>query len=69
MRRYRTSQGDTWDLIAYRMYPFVGKENLMSRLIEQNPDYADTVIFPAGVIIYVPEISKPEQNTLPPWKS
>lgn len=69
MRRYRTSQGDTWDMIAYRMYPFAGKENLMSRLIEANPEYADTVIFPAGVIIYVPNVSKTTPETLPPWKS
>lgn len=68
MLHYRTLQGDTWDLIAARMYPQNGKESMTSILIEYNHDYADIVIFPAGIVLNVPEISKSTPDTLPPWK-
>lgn len=68
MRQYRTIQGDTWDMIAFREYPDRGGEKLMSVLIEANEDYADIVKFPAGIILNVPEVAKQSVNNLPPWK-
>ena len=68
MRTYITVQGDTWDLIALRMYPDVGGENLMDILLDYNPEYIHTVIFPANVILKVPEFSEPVVYNLPPWK-
>lgn len=67
MRKYRTIQGDTWDMIAFREYPALGGELLMSALIDANPEYVDTVIFPAGVVLNVPDIEVPAVRTLPPW--
>lgn len=67
MRSYRTIQGDTWDLIAFRMYPDIGGERLLHELIGANPNWTDTVIFPAGAVLNVPEIEIPKSNTLPPW--
>lgn len=68
MRKYRTQQGDTWDLIAFRMYPKLGAEKLMSELIEANSDYVNIVIFPANIILNIPDIEIPVAKTLPPWK-
>mgnify|MGYP002852995129 CR=1 FL=1 len=67
MRKYRTIQGDTWDIVAYRVYPDIGGEKLLHYLIDANSDYIDTVIFPAGVVLNVPEIDIPKPSTLPPW--
>ena len=67
MAQYRTISGDTWDLIAYRAYPKWGRELLMSELMEGNPEHIDTVIFPAGIVLNVPEPDIPTPKTLPPW--
>lgn len=69
MREYRTLQGDTWDVIAFREYPDRGGEKLTSILIEANEKYSDIVIFPAGIILNIPEVSKQSVNILPPWKA
>ena len=68
MRTYRTEQGDTWDLIALRMYPKIGAEQLMDFLLEYNPEHIYTVIFPANVILNIPEVSVPVISSLPAWK-
>ena len=65
MRKYRTIQGDTWDVISYRVYH---NEKFMSLLIQANLSYAEIVIFPAGVVIDVPDIDTPAFSGLPPWK-
>ncbi|MFI3270799.1 MAG: tail protein X [Pseudomonadota bacterium] len=68
MPSYRTIQGDTWDGIAYKLY---GQEGYMMDILALNPDQADMLIFPAGVVLLVPEASKlddiVEQKDLPPW--
>ncbi|MBR0254088.1 MAG: tail protein X [Synergistaceae bacterium] len=68
MRTYITTQGDTWDFIAMKMYPKLGAEKLMDILLDYNPDYIDIVIFPANVVLSVPEISEPVVSNLPAWK-
>ncbi|MBQ7544926.1 MAG: tail protein X [Synergistaceae bacterium] len=68
MRTYRTEQGDTWDMIALRMYPKIGAEKLMDILLDYNPDHIHTVIFPANVILNVPDVDVPVISTLPAWK-
>lgn len=65
MRKYETVQGDTWDLIALRVY---GSEKYMTVLIEANPEQRETVFFSAGITLNVPEITTPIPSTLPPWK-
>mgnify|MGYP002855566330 CR=1 FL=1 len=67
MRTYRTIQGDTWDIIAYREYKNIGAERLLHCLIDANPEHVGTVIFPAGVVLNVPDIDIPKSDTLPPW--
>lgn len=62
---YKTVQGDTWDIVSFKVY---GREKYMDRLITANPDHRNTVFFPAGVALEVPEITDPVPDTLPPWK-
>ncbi len=67
MRSYRTVQGDTWDLIALKVYPELGGEKFTSALIDANPEHVETVIFSAGVELSIPEVSVPASRVLPPW--
>jgi len=62
---YTTRQGDTFDIIALRLY---NDEFQASNLMQANPAYINTVVFPAGVTIKAPVISHSSQSTLPPWK-
>ena len=68
METYRTRQGDMWDSIAYSLYPGVGREMCMSKLLEANEAHRETVIFSAGTELAVPEIGIPAVENLPPWK-
>ena len=67
MREYVTVSGDIWDLICYKLYD-TGRENMMSTLLTLNDDYADCVIFPAGVTLYVPDEEPSVNENLPPWR-
>lgn len=62
---YITEQGDMWDLIAKKVY---GHEKYEVDLMRSNPDYLETVVFGAGVLLFCPVISKPYSYSLPPWK-
>ena len=66
---YKTIQGDTWDIIAFKFYPKLGGEKLCDKLMSANTQYINTVIFPAGCELVIPDIDIPKVNTLPPWMS
>ncbi len=60
-----TTQGDTWDGLAYRLW---GEERLFDQLMRANPAHLDVVVFPAGVVLAVPDVATPSQSLeLPPW--
>lgn len=63
---YITMQNDAWDAIAYRLW---GEERLFMALVRANPEHLDTVLFPAGVELRIPERPERtiEQQGLPPW--
>jgi len=65
MGNYRTSQGDMWDNISRRFY---GRENLMHILIGANPQYRELAVFPANCELAIPEVSREERVTFPPWR-
>jgi nucleoid-associated protein YgaU len=65
MRSYTTTAGDTWDIIAHRIY---GDEMRMTELLQANPTYLHVVVFDAGVTLQIPEIETPAASVLPPWK-
>lgn len=62
---YTTVSGDTWDIVAYKVYD---NEMYMDTLIKANIEYKDTYIFPAGVVLTLPEIELTVSESLPPWK-
>ncbi len=65
-KTYVTALGDTWDIIAYKMY---GNERQMSALIAANPEHRETVIFPADVVLAVPTLPTTViPVSVPPWK-
>lgn len=62
---YTSIQGDTWDMIAYKVY---GAESAMVQLIHENSDFADIAIFPSGAQITCPTIALEASHILPPWR-
>ena len=63
---YTTKLGDKWDTIALSQY---GSTSYVGSLMTANSEYSDIYIFPAGITLKLPEISKNATRTsLPPWK-
>lgn len=62
---YMTSQGDTWDLMAYNLY---GAEKYMRYLAEANWPLLDILVFPSGVKINVPDIPEDAAEDVPFWR-
>lgn len=62
---YTTISGDTWDIVAYKVY---GNEMYMDKLLKANLEHKDTYIFPAGVVLSLPEMDLEIPQSLPPWK-
>lgn len=65
MEEYRTIQGDTWDMIAKKVY---GAERHLDYLMANNFDLLDYFVFPAGVVIKVPELPAEVSGDLPSWR-
>lgn len=66
MKIYKTIQGDTWDMISYKVY---GNGMYMDRLIKANRQYMNIYEFSAGVILTIPESSvESSDNTSVPWR-
>lgn len=68
MKTYKTIQGDTWDSISYKFYE---NEKYISNLISENPEYRETAIFSANVLLKIPDISENEisKTEFPIWKN
>lgn len=64
--KYITEQGDTWDLIAYKLY---GEERYMKNLIEANWPLLDILVFSAGTEITVPALPEERDGDLPFWRT
>lgn len=64
---YKTIQGDTYDIIAKKVY---GDELLMGKIVRANPKYIGMMVFPSGVILQIPDATDEElkYNSLPPWR-
>ncbi len=63
---YVTIAGDTWDMIAYKVY---GKEIYADYLMKNNYDLLDIFVFSAGTKVYIPELAEITTADLPPWRS
>lgn len=65
MATYTTKSGDMWDSIAYRQ---LGSTAYTDRLIDANLEHRDIYLFPSGIVLVLPEIERPVNSLLPPWK-
>lgn len=67
MATYNTLQGDTWDLIAWRIW---GSSRYTYLLLAANLSHVETYVFSAGVTLEVPEVSAEEAaaSNVPPWR-
>ena len=65
MEEYRTIQGDTWDMIAKKVY---GAERYLDYLMASNFELLDYFIFPAGIVVKVPELPAEISEDLPSWR-
>jgi phage tail protein X len=54
-----------WDSICYKA---LGDERYMDVLMALNLAYKDTFIFPAGVVLTLPDVETRVLDTLPPRK-
>ena len=64
---YTTKQGDTWDLIAHRVY---GDVKYTGWLMQNNFPHLDTFVFDAGVTLQTPELPEEERQAgTPIWRS
>lgn len=62
---YRSIQGDTWDMIAKKVY---GAERHVDYLMQNNFSLLDYFIFPAGVIVKTPDLPDDIPDDLPSWR-
>ena len=65
MEEYRTIQGDTWDMIAKNEYV---EERNLDYLMASNFELLDYFIFPAGIVVKVPELPAEISEDLPSWR-
>ena len=62
---YTTIQGDTWDLISFRL---LGSEKYMKNLIEANWPLLETLVFSSGTVITVPDLPEESDEDAPFWR-
>lgn len=65
MKSYITIQGDTWDMIAKKVY---GNENCLDILMQNNFPLLDYLVFPAGIEVLIPDKLPDRQENLPIWR-
>lgn len=63
--KYKTIQGDTWDIIAKKVY---GKEKYLDYLMKNNYELLEYFIFPAGIELNIPELPEETNSDLPKWR-
>lgn len=68
MKTVKTLSGDTWDVIAWRIWGDGADRGHMADLIEANPEHINTAIFSGNVAINVPEVAEAEPVSIPPWR-
>ena len=62
---YTTIQGDTWDLISYKLF---GSEKYMKNLIEANWPLLEVLVFSSGTVITVPDLPEDNDEDAPFWR-
>ena len=62
---YQTIQGDTWDIIAKKVY---GNEKYLDYLMANNFPLPDYFVFPTGVAVSTPALPVSVQDDLLSWR-
>lgn len=69
-KTYTTISGQTWDQIAYEVY---GDEYACGKIMDVNRDKLDYFVFPAGVVLNLPEEEyldgDPAPSDYPLWRA
>lgn len=65
MEQYTTVQGDTWDIIAKKVY---GNEKYAGYLMENNRLLLEYMIFPGGITLDISELTEETDPDLPIWR-
>lgn len=65
MHQYITIQGDTWDLIAKKVY---GDERKLDTLMQNNFQLLDYTVFPSGIKLNISAPKVNEESSLPEWR-
>lgn len=66
-KTYTSISGDEWDGICYKFYGD-GGEKFMGEVMKANPQHINLAVFPAGIILNMPEINMvQETQNKPPW--
>ena len=66
MSSRKTTQGQAWDQLAKEAY---GKETRLDRLLPENVDEMDTLLFGGDVRVAAPDAPKAAKpSVLPPWE-
>lgn len=65
MQTYETVSGDTWDIIAKKVY---GQEKYADYLMQNNWKLLEYVVFPAGAKVECPELTEEVDEDLPIWR-
>lgn len=64
-KTYTTISGDMWDKIAHEQ---MGSVLYLDKLMKANVKYAALFVFPAGIVLTIPEVEDEVNMELPPWK-
>lgn len=63
---YMAKAGDSFDLLALKMY---GDDKLAGYISDYNPDFADVILFEGGEKLMIPVVNNPEtEDTIAPWR-
>lgn len=68
-KTYTTVSGDTWDKVAYDQ---LGSEYYATELMNANRDKVEYLIFPAGIVLELPEIGGADgdlDQAYPEWRA
>lgn len=62
---YTTTSGDTWDVIAKKVY---GDELCADYLMQCNPDLLRVFRFREGIELRTPALPQVRTGNMPPWR-
>lgn len=62
MNIYTTTQGQTWDQIAYEVF---GNEYMCDAIMDLNRNWLDIFVFPAGIELRLPAETTTLKQTIP----